>query len=185
MVVSLLMKGGITLENGRNDWLTPPEIVSLVNQVAPIALDPCSGAKSFVNAWWKFYGPATHIDGLTASWRVPSNALVYVNPPYGKSLWKWCAKMMVEGQHSSILSLIPARVGTAYWRDFVWNSAKLICFWNGGGKLPPRVSFYDADTGRKSKNGTTFDVALLYWGRNAKRFGDVFGEYGQIVSLRN
>lgn len=174
----------VTLSSAKQDWLTPPYFLDLVRQVGPIALDPCANPMSFVRAWWSFYG-CNHVDGLSVRWVIPENTVCFVNPPYGRTLHLWAAKMASEG--SSVIrdagaheiALIPARTGTGYWEQFIWPFADAVCFWSGGNQHPSRMCFYTLD-GRPAETGATFDAAVVYFGKNRNRFKEVFESYGTI-----
>jgi len=174
----------VTLSSAKQDWLTPPWFLDIVRRFGPIALDPCANPKSFVNAWCSFYGPPNHICGLSNSWWVPQDCACFVNPPYGRKLALWAAKMASEyGRWSrtrgSLIALIPARTGTGYWERYVWPFADAVCFWNGGSEYPSRMCFYDL-TGRPATAGATFDAAVVYFGNNGNRFSSIFAPYGSI-----
>lgn len=144
------------LSSKRMDWQTPPEILALVEKVAPIMLDPC---------------PPNHIvDGLTTSWRT-NDGLTYVNPPYGRELGQWIKKAMVEADNGAeIIMLIPARPDTRYWQDFILPFARAVCFWRG------RIKFVGADA------PAPFPSAFVYWGkRNEDKFIEVFTKRGFVV----
>lgn len=173
----------VTLSSAKQNWLTPPYLLDIVRRLGPIALDPCANPQSFVNAWWSFYGPG-HIDGLKQSWVVPENTVCFVNPPYGRSLNLWANKMAIEGERCGAANchevvLIPARVGTGYWEQFVWPFVDAVCFWHGGIEFPSRICFYELD-GRPAKAGSTFDAAILYYGAQREKFAEVFKPYGTI-----
>lgn len=167
MISPALMSSARTA-SGRDDWQTPPHVLDLVRQVAPIALDPCTdecnptGAASFV------YRPDG--DGLAFSW-IDSDldpGLVYVNPPYSK-IRTWLGKCAEEGRLGvEIIALVPARTDTRAWHDSA-SRADAICFWRG------RLTFVGATA------GAPFPSALLYWGERSKRFHDVFRAHGQIL----
>lgn len=168
----------VVLESGREDWCTSNSFLSLVRQVAPIALDPCGNARSLVNACVEFYGPHVNdVCGLTTPWApfVPSNMLAYCNPPYGYGLTVWCEKFAREAEQGvQIIALIPARVGTKYWHDYVWPEATQILFPEG------REKFIDPITLSTPRHGATFDAAVIYYGNRRARFDGVFGPHGQL-----
>jgi len=175
----------VTLSSAKQDWLTPPYFLDIVRQLGPIALDPCANPLSFVKAWWSFYGGPNHVDGLAQRWFIPENTVCFVNPPYGRTLHLWAAKMASEG--SSIIrdagahevSLIPARTGTGYWEKYIWPFADAVCFWHGGHQYPARMCFYGLD-GRPADTGATFDAAVVYFGKQRERFKEIFTPYGTV-----
>lgn len=173
----------ITLSSTKQDWLTPPYFLNIVRRVGPIALDPCANPFSFVYAWKSFHGP-NHICGLTNSWWVPEGTVCFVNPPYGRSICDWVAKMVHEygdtkDNRGDLIALIPSRTGTGYWEQFIWPFADAVCFWHGGTQFPSRIKFYGLD-GRPAELGATFDAAVVYFGKCRDRFASVFSEYGRV-----
>lgn len=101
------------------EYLTPGWILDAVEKVAPIALDPCAHKRSDV------YGCAMvmivgsgDLGGLSASWSnmiATRLGLVFINPPYGRALKAWAAKMAAEPCPQ--IALVPARVDTGWWRQ--------------------------------------------------------------------
>lgn len=180
-----LLKQKVVLSSNKQDWMTPEYVLYYIRQLAPIALDPAGSFSSYVNAWWTYCGP-NHIDGLAFPWLVPDDLQVFCNPPYGRQIKLWCAKAAYEAainkrQHQTLL--IPARVGTGYWRDYVWPTARAVCFWNGGDKHPARITFLDAVTRKPAKAGATFDAAIPYWGPDPERFQSIFQAVGEVQLL--
>lgn len=155
---------------------TPPKILKLVNDVAPIGFDPCPANPTF--------------DGLKVSWR--GHGLVYENPPYDE-IAKWLlkgnsqfSKTRVGVMHDQLVVLIPARTDTKWFHEMVLGHADAICLWKG------RITFHDPETGEPlktySKKDKTWKVTpapfpsmLLYFGARPKRFEEVFSPHGWIV----
>lgn len=111
------------------EYLTPPWILDLVEKVAPIGLDPCAHAKSEAirrtRTGFMLNPPSgfadrgvVFCDGLMMEWEpyVKPSELIFVNPPYGRALKDWAAKMAAETD-CTIIALVPARVDTAWWRE--------------------------------------------------------------------
>jgi hypothetical protein len=175
----------IVLASNKQNWLTPPYFLDLVRSLGPIALDPCANPLSFVFAWWSFFGPPNHIDGMNVRWIIPEGTVCFVNPPYGRSLSLWTAKMAAEGTsvivqaNAHLIALIPARTGTGYWEQYIWPFADAVCFWHGGIQHPSRMCFYDLD-GRPADAGATFDAAVIYFGKQRDKFKEVFSPYGTV-----
>lgn len=173
----------VTLSSAKQDWLTPPYFLDIVRQLGPISFDPCANPLSFVNAWQSIYYPWA--DGLDLRWYIPENTVCFVNPPYGRTLHLWAAKMASEGStiitraNGHLVALIPARTGTGYWEKYLWPFADAVCFWHGGHQHPSRMCFYGLD-GRPADTGATFDAAVVYFGKQRDRFRDVFAPYGTV-----
>lgn len=115
------------------EYLTPPWILDLVEKVALIGLDPCAHPKSEAlrrtRTGFMLNPPSGFVDrsvvfcdGLMMEWEpyvkpyVKPSELVFVNPPYGRALKDWAAKMAAEA-NCTIIALVPARVDTAWWRE--------------------------------------------------------------------
>ena len=106
------------------EYLTPAWLLDLVERVAPIGLDPCGHLKSEATRRAKIacvlptnLPGAGGADGLRTAWSLNNEAgsLVFVNPPYGRQLKPWAEKMATE-RDCPIITLVPARVDTAWWR---------------------------------------------------------------------
>jgi site-specific DNA-methyltransferase (adenine-specific) len=135
-------------------WQTPPEILDLVERVAPIGFDPCPINPTF--------------DGLKEPWH--GRGLAYINPPYGRAIAEWTEKAAWVGStfDTEIVMLIPARTDTIWWQRHIVH-ADAIAFWRG------RIRFVGA------AHGAPFPSAFPYWGPHADRFCQVFDEYGWTV----
>jgi len=143
------------------DWQTPPEILQLVEEVAPIAFDPAPAN------WDRSF------DGLVIPWSAfGPNGLCFVNPPYGPALPEWTRKAAREGKMFGvpIVLLIPARPDTRWWHDNILK-ADAVCFWKG------RIKFVGAE------NSAPFPSAFVYFGARRERFREVFAKKGWVVLL--
>lgn len=122
-------------------WQTPSDLLAAILQAAgreAFDLDPCSPAPD---------GPVPALtrwteadDGLARAW---SGGLVFVNPPYSRSLPKWVAKCAQEAAAGAIvIGLVPSRTDTRWWHDSVAGRADVIMlkgrlrFGNGKGSAP-------------------------------------------------
>lgn len=159
----------------RDDWNTPESILSRVRAVGPIALDPCSNPHSTVRAEKELCA-----DGLEFPW-ASRKGLVFVNPPYGRSLKTWVLKCAVEAQQGAeIVLLVPARPGTSWWREYVLGRGAIplaarVCFLYGR----PRF----LSEGKPGTHACTFDVAVIYYGSDPARFSRAFAGAGWFASL--
>ena len=70
-----------------NEWSTPQNLFDKLNNKYHFTLDPCSTVEN--HKCDKFY--TIEDDGLIKDW---SNETVFVNPPYGRELYKWVKKML-------------------------------------------------------------------------------------------
>ncbi len=173
------------LSSVKHTWCTPQRIIDkLLQYNGSISLDPCANKDSIVHAkhelgldWsrrWvddEHYEAGPAIDGLKASWNVESG-LVYVNPPYGRALPDWMRKCFEEGVNSniSIIALVPARTDTRWFHNWCTpgQTSDAVCFLYG------RLTFLGA------KHPAPFPSMLVYYGRNSKRFDDLFDAEGAV-----
>ena len=80
--------------------------------------------------------------------------MVFVNPPYGRTLGLWVAKArreVEEGRARTVVALLPARPDTTYWHEHVAGRA-VVYFLRG------RLRFSDGE------QGAPFPSALVVWG---------------------
>ena len=145
------------------EWYTPSDIIRrVVSVLGTIDLDPCSNSIGEPNV------PAdTHYtegdDGLSLEW----SGRVYMNPPYGRGIDEWVAKLDAGYQNGRIteaVALLPARVDTRWFRilrDYP------VCFVNG------RLRFSDADP-------APFPSAAFYLGPDKAKFVAEFAPIGDL-----
>jgi hypothetical protein len=139
--------GGFThdrdLENGKEEWLTPPEIIKAFG---PFDLDPCSP----LNRPWPTAKQHYTIydNGLIKPW----NGLVFCNPPYGPKTGDWLARC---ADHGNCLALVFARTDTRAFQDHVWPKATGLLFIAG------RISFYHV-TGKRGGTAGAPSVIIAY-----------------------
>ena len=128
------------LENGKEEWLTPPEIIKALGD---FDLDPCAP----VNRPWEMAKAhmTIHDNGLIKPW----HGRVWLNPPYGGETGKWMAR---AAEYGNVTALIFARTETIQFFESIWPKAKAVCFIKG------RLSFYHV-TGKKG--GTAGAPSML------------------------
>lgn len=98
-----------------NEWATPQDLFDKLNNKYHFTLDPCSTIEN--HKCEKFY--TIEDDGLIKDW---SNDIVFVNPPYGRELYKWVKKCYEESlKGTKIVLLIPSRTDTKYFHEFLYN----------------------------------------------------------------
>ena len=95
--------------NGKEEWLTPPE---LIKSLGEFDLDPCSP----INRPWPIAKEHYTIsdNGLVKPWI----GRVWCNPPYGPETGKWMARCMA---HKNCTALIFARTETRQFFEYVWG----------------------------------------------------------------
>jgi len=125
-------------------WLTPPDVLSALGD---FDLDPCTPATMPWQTALCRFTPTE--DGLAQDWF----GRVWLNPPYGRQLAAWLAKMAA---HDRGTALIFARTETeAFFRN-VWERASALLFLEG------RLHFYLPDGTRAKANGGAPSVLCAY-----------------------
>lgn len=131
-------------------WETPKELLSVLYAVfGKFDLDPCSPKKTNPPVRAHVHYTAED-DGLSLPW----HGVVFMNPPYGRTLDEWIAKARHEvesGNAKTVVALLPARPDTAYWHDHIAGRA-VVYFLRG------RLRFSGA------KQAAPFPSALVLWG---------------------
>lgn len=129
------------MSSSSDEWTTPRWLFDRLNEKFQFTLD---AAASPANALCEKY--YVWPDGL-CDW---TGERVYANPPYG-DIKTWARHFTEQaGKAQLIVALVPARVDTAWWQDFI-KTADLIHFVRG------RLRFGD------SKNSAPFPSALAFW----------------------
>ena len=98
------------------EWETPIELFNKLNDQFHFTLDPCSTKENAKCS--KFY--TKEDDGLSKSW---DNEVVFVNPPYGKTIREWIKKS--SETKGTVIMLLPARTDTKYFHDYIYNKAEI------------------------------------------------------------
>jgi phage N-6-adenine-methyltransferase len=138
---------GAALSSARSDWRSPQWLLERLYTVFTFDLDAAAATPPNVQAR-VHYNAAD--DGLFRPWI----GCVYANPPYGRSIGAWvnkCHREVASGRARTVIALLPARVGTRWWRENIVRSAAAVF-------LPGRLRFDDG------KNSAPFDAALVLWG---------------------
>jgi len=110
---------------GKDEWLTPPEIVKALGV---FDLDPCAPvARPWDTALNHF---TIEDDGLAQPWF----GRVWLNPPYGDAAPDWLKKMT---GHNVGTALTFARTETAMFFDSIWDKAHAVKF------IKRRLTFWE------------------------------------------
>lgn len=121
----------------RLDWQTPNGVIKqLQKEFGFDYFDPCPHDPKF--------------NGLVISWTLGNwkGDWVFVNPPYGREIPKWCKKVFEESlKGRTVVMLIPSRTDTRWWHDYIMKADE-IRFIKG------RLKFKGA------KNSAPFQVVL-------------------------
>jgi hypothetical protein len=141
---------------------TPPKVIdAVVECLGEIALDPCSDITATVPATQRY---TEKDDGLALPWA----GTVYMNPPYGRDIDDWVAKLCEEhaaGGVTEAIALLPARTDTQWFRrlrDFP------CCFIEG------RLTFIGND------DPAPFPSAVFYLGSDVAKFCRHFSTLGDV-----
>lgn len=127
---------------GHPEWITPPEIIK---SLGPFDLDPCAP----VQRPWPTARVHYTEKGLEKDWF----GRVWLNPPYGKELYKWMSRMK---EHMNGIALIFARVDTKCFQDDIFGSAKTMFCLRG------RLRFYNIWGQQYPSNAGAPSVLLSY-----------------------
>ena len=143
--------GSVALSSAWDAWASPQEILDTLYAVlgSPIDLDPCSPGRSRCRVL-----AAVHYTEDDNGLLLPWAGLVYMNPPYGRSIGSWTAKAYAEvrdGRASVVIGLLPARTDTLWWHRDVAGRAH-VCLLRG------RLAFGDGS------RAAPFPSALVAWG---------------------
>lgn len=128
---------------GKEDWLTPPEILRALGE---FDLDPCT---PLIRPWdtASVHYNVMH-DGLKQEWI----GRVWLNPPYGDKTEKWMERM---ADHGNGIALIFARTETKSFFPWVWEHADALLFLRG------RLNFYTKE-GRRGGTAGAPSVLVAY-----------------------
>lgn len=158
------------VNNSRDDeWYTPARYIEAARQVlGEIDLDPASN--DFANETVKaktYYTEET--DGLSQKWF----GNIWMNPPYSTALLPRFAEKLVNEDFEQAIVLVNNATETQWFKTFV-GKASAIVFHTG------RIKFVKRD----GEHATPLQgQAFFYYGNNADKFLEVFGEFGWGAKL--
>lgn len=138
---------------GKNDYLTPPWLLSQVleeNELKYFDLDVCCSFP-WVSAKKHYIFPK--YDGLKEPWEKHN----WCNPPFS-TCEDWVKKAYQEQQKGNITyMLLPVRTETKFWHDFILNNpdanirflrkTKNLCFYDPNTKEPVKMKITNKRTG--------------------------------------
>jgi hypothetical protein len=140
---------------GKEDWLTPPEII---RALGPFDLDPCSPLPRPWDTAGKHYTLADN--GLLKDW---GTGRVWLNPPYGNETGRWMERLAKHPGGG--IALIFVRTETATFFPWVWSYATAFLFIKG------RLSFYTKE-GRQGGTAGAPSMLIAYGEHEAIRLRD-------------
>ena len=155
---------------GRDEWLSPPEIVFLVRYVmGGIDCDPasCKLAQTYIKA--KVYYSKDE-DGLTKRW----NGRVFMNPPYSRALiGKFVQHLLTDGCVTEYITLTNNSTATK-WGQMLIQGSELICF------MEKRIQFLSPVL--EDHSGSPLQGQMMcYRGPNKNKFKETFGNLGIVL----
>jgi len=117
-----------------DEWETPQDLFDELNKEFNFTLDPCCTHEN--HKCNKYY--TIEDDGLKQSW---GGNIVFVNPPYGRSIGKWVEKSYKEHieNNITIVMLIPSRTDTQWFHNYIWHKATEVRFLKGRLKFVNRL----------------------------------------------
>jgi len=149
---------------GKDEWLTPPEII---NAIGPFDLDPCSP----INRPWPT--ATEHYTIMDNGLMLPWHGRVWLNPPYGQETGLWLSYLAT---HRNGIALIMARTETEMFFEQVWERADGILFLKG------RLYFYHVN-GQKADGNAGAPSCLIAYGQNNVEALGKSGLSGKLVRL--
>lgn len=102
-----------------DEWKTPLELYTKLNERFKFTLDPCSTKENHLCD--KYY--TKEENGLCKSWK---GETVFVNPPYSE-IKQWVEKCYKEHEinGTTVVMLIPSRTDTRYFHKFIYHKAEI------------------------------------------------------------
>ncbi len=142
----------------KQDYSTPKEFIEAAEaRFGPIAMDLAASEDNRKAPLW--LGLDKGLSSLECDWRKEScGDLCFLNPPFSH-IAPWAKKCHEEGQKGCrIVFLVPASVGSNWWRDWVHNKA-YVHMLNG------RLTFDGC------KDPYIKDMALIQYGYGLQGYG--------------
>ena len=172
------MTAGRKSSQNKQGWNTPQKYSdSIFSLFGVVELDPCSNQNSIVRCKTKIILP---IDGLKeVDWS--NYKTIYINPPFGRDYERkskikdWIQKAYFTSMNHTeveITMLIPVATNTSHWKEYILGKAS-ICFLED-----TRVVF--RINGKEDNKGSPMACAMIYYGKNKKKFKEVFSKYGFV-----
>ena len=117
----------------KQDYETPWELIHLIEAAMGSAFEVDLAARADNAKAPTFITPEE--DSLIQPWCQYGRVMMWLNPPFG-NIAPWAKKCAEEGRATDgvIYFLVPASIGSAWWRDWVYPHATTYA-------LHPRISF--------------------------------------------
>lgn len=146
------------------DWYTPPAIVKALGGLEGFDLDPCTPedpSRLPAPTARRMITPSQ--DGLATAWW--PRAFVWLNPPYGKGMDKWMAKL--ANHPGGGVALVPAHMDPGWMHAFVLNHPNTTAILLTRGRL--KFMRPDGSTGTAAPTGSVFVAYGQRAARNLKQ----------------
>jgi phage N-6-adenine-methyltransferase len=97
-----------------DDWGTPKKLFDELDAEFGFTLDACASEHNFkVDKYF-----TKEDNSLVQDWQ----GIVWMNPPYGRTIGQWMEKAYKASQTGAIVvCLVPARTDTAWWHDYAMH----------------------------------------------------------------
>ncbi len=108
--------------SGREDWEMPPELMEVLEaEFGTFDLDPCCTFETKKARDWIDIKEGS--DGLAEPWFEKT----FVNPPYGRGIWRWVEKCYqeVECGHAEIVVALLPLSGASWWHKWVMQATEI------------------------------------------------------------
>jgi site-specific DNA-methyltransferase (adenine-specific) len=103
----------------KQDWETPDDLFEELDDEFNFTIDVCAHEE---NAKLEVYWDEDD-DALEQDW---CRDICWMNPPYGRSVYKWMKKAYEEYQRgATVVCLIASRTDTKYWHEFCMNASEI------------------------------------------------------------
>jgi phage N-6-adenine-methyltransferase len=143
--------------SAHHGWSTPNDLLDILYRVfGRFDLDPCSPSANPRRAPVR---ARTHYTVEDDALSLPWHGAVFINPPYGRALPYWTAKIrneFVAGNVKFIVAVLPARTDTHWWHKDVASSAAVFFL---------RGRLYFGASGQAAP----FPSALAIWGASSEQ----------------
>lgn len=146
-------------------WLTPRWLLDTLGR---FDLDPCCPVGMPWSTADRHFTPLDN--GLILRW----DGRVWLNPPYGRALSAWLARMVAHGRGTALMF---ARTETAAFFEYVWGAGSAALFVRG------RLKFCDV-AGTPANNAGAPSVLVAYGQDDAEILhdADIEGQFVEISS---
>lgn len=115
------MVDAVLYSSKSEEWETPQDLFDQLNAQFSFTLDAAATAEN--TKCEEFL--TREDDALAESTNWPG--VVWLNPPYGRGLYKWIEKAWWECLGgSTVVMLLPSRTDTQWFHDFIYNKAEVI-----------------------------------------------------------